>query len=43
MAAWQPFAGATLLIPSGAGKHLFVVLNHPVPFPATAHSLASCW
>ena len=32
MAAWQPSAGATLLIPSGAGKHLFVVLNHPVPF-----------
>ena len=23
MAAWQPSAGATLLIPSGAGKHLF--------------------
>jgi hypothetical protein len=22
MAAWQPSAGATLLIPSGAGKHL---------------------
>lgn len=33
MAAWQPSAGATLLIPSGAGKHLFVVLNDPVPFP----------
>lgn len=33
MAAWQPSAGATLLIPSGAGKHLFVVLNQPVPFP----------
>jgi hypothetical protein len=33
MAAWQPSAGATLLIPSGAGKHLFVVLNHPEPFP----------
>jgi hypothetical protein len=33
MAAWQPSAGATLLIPSGAAKHLFVVLNPPVPFP----------
>ena len=33
MGAWQPSAGATLLIPSGAGKHLFVVLNHPMPFP----------
>jgi hypothetical protein len=33
MAGWQPSAGATLLIPSGAGKHLFVVLNNPVPFP----------
>jgi hypothetical protein len=30
MAAWQPSAGSTLLIPSGAGKHLFVVLNDPV-------------
>jgi hypothetical protein len=30
MAAWQPSAGATLLIPTGAGKHLFVVLNDPV-------------
>ena len=33
MPAWQPSAGATLLIPSGAGKHLFVVVNRPVPFP----------
>ena len=33
MPAWQPSAGATLLVPSGAGKHLFVVLNDPVPFP----------
>ena len=33
MDAWQPSAGATLLIPSGAGKHLFVVLNDPAPFP----------
>ena len=33
MPAWQPSAGATLLIPSGAGKHLFVVLNRPRPFP----------
>lgn len=33
MAAWQPSAGATLLIPSGAGKHLFVVLNNPVLLP----------
>lgn len=30
MPAWQPSAGATLLIPSGAGRHLFVVLNDPV-------------
>jgi hypothetical protein len=30
MPAWQPSAGATLLIPSGAGKHLFVALNDPV-------------
>ena len=30
MPAWQPSAGATLLIPSGAGSHLFVVLNDPV-------------
>jgi hypothetical protein len=33
MPAWQPSAGATLLIPSGAGKHLFVVLNQPMSFP----------
>jgi hypothetical protein len=33
MAAWQPSAGATLLIPSGAGKHLFVVLNQPALLP----------
>lgn len=32
MHAWQPSAGATLLIPSGASKHLFVVLNQPAPF-----------
>lgn len=30
MVAWQPSAGSTLLIPSGAGKHLFVVLNDPI-------------
>jgi hypothetical protein len=30
MPAWQASAGATLLIPSGAGKHLFVALNDPV-------------
>lgn len=30
MPAWQSSAGATLLIPSGGGKHLFVVLNDPV-------------
>ena len=34
MAAWQPMAGATRLIPSGAdGDHLYVVLNDPKPFP----------
>ena len=33
MAAWQPSAGAALLIPSGASKHLFVILNQPVSFP----------
>jgi hypothetical protein len=33
MAAWQPQAGATLLIPSGSrGYHLFVLLNDPKPF-----------
>lgn len=33
MAAWQPGAGATLLMPSGReGKHLFVVLNDPRTF-----------
>jgi hypothetical protein len=30
MSAWQPSAGSTLLIPTGAQKHLFVVLNDPV-------------
>ncbi len=31
MAAWQPSAGATLLVPSGpAGSHLFVILCDPV-------------
>ena len=34
MAAWQPIAGATLLMPSGRdGDHLYVVLNDPKPFP----------
>jgi hypothetical protein len=33
MGPWQPSAGATVLIPSGAGKHLFVVLNDPLPLP----------
>ena len=34
MAAWQPIAGATLLMPSGPdGDHLYVVLNDPKPFP----------
>ena len=32
MAGWQPGAGATLLMPSGAGDHLFVVLNDPAVF-----------
>lgn len=32
-AAWQPQAGATLLMPSGpAGEHLFIVLCDPRPF-----------
>lgn len=26
---WKPFEGATLLIPSGTGKHLFTVLTKP--------------
>ena len=30
MPAWQASAGATLLIPSGPDKHIFVVLNDPV-------------
>jgi hypothetical protein len=37
MATWEPFAGATLHMPSGpaigSGKHLFVVLNDPKTFP----------
>ena len=32
MAAWQATAGATLLMPSGADSHLYVVLNEPKPF-----------
>ena len=31
---WVCQAGATLLIPSGAGNHLFVILNSPTDFPA---------
>lgn len=31
--AWVCKAGGTLLIPSGLGYHLFVVLNDPVDFP----------
>ena len=34
MAAWQPSAGATLLVPSGpAGSHLFVILCDSVTLP----------
>jgi hypothetical protein len=32
VAAWQASAGATLLMPSGEGDHLFVVLNDPAIF-----------
>jgi hypothetical protein len=32
MSAWQPKAGEALLMPSGAGDHLFVILNDPTPF-----------
>ena len=31
---WACLAGATLLIPSGAGNHLFVILNSPTDYPA---------
>lgn len=30
---WVCQAGATVLIPSGAGHHLFVILNSPTDFP----------
>lgn len=30
---WACQAGATLLIPSGAGNHLFVILNSPADYP----------
>src|SRR5688572_26012076 len=30
---WVCQAGGTLLIPSGAGNHLFVILNSPTDFP----------
>jgi hypothetical protein len=32
MVTWKPFAGATLHMPSGPDKHLFVVLNDPKVF-----------
>lgn len=31
--AWVCQAGGTLLVPSGPGYHLFVVLNDPADFP----------
>lgn len=31
--AWVCQAGGTLLIPSGSGYHLFVVLNDPTDYP----------
>ena len=31
--AWVCQAGGTLLIPSGPGYHLFVILNSPADFP----------
>lgn len=31
--AWVCKAGGTLLIPSGPGYHLFVILNSPADFP----------
>ena len=30
---WACQAGATLLIPSGVGNHLFVILNSPTDYP----------
>ena len=32
MVSWVPNAGATLHLPSGSVKHLFVVLNDPKTF-----------
>ncbi len=32
MTAWIPRAGATVLMPSGQGNHLFVALNDPRTF-----------
>lgn len=33
---WMCHAGGTLLIPSGPGYHLFVILNSPADFPSYA-------
>ena len=39
MTPWMPRAGATLLIRSGQGNHLFVALNDPRPFDGYGSAL----